>query len=502
MDTSPFDNLTRVLGTRRTVLSLLGGLATLAAAGTHPTRAKRHKKHKKPCKSPKQKCGGTCLAVLTDNDNCGACGNRCANGQACKNGSCKGSTTPQGCQPGACCEDNQICNGDGRCRDGACQPKPTCQPNGATFLATSGLVCCSENFSSNAGATGVETTCLPGELGNACLTTGDCRSGACVGYQCTGCSAGEGVCDGYCVSLTSQSNCGTCGVLCGRSEFCAAGCQERYVFESNSPTASAARVLVEPDAFFVADNRNDCVRQYSSGGVLQYTYGVCGTNGTDNQHLWRPQGVVTTGNLVLIADGINSRFQIYQRGGGVLGSFGTKGTGPYQFDVVSDIALDADGNIYVADSNNCRIQKYNSSGQYLMTFGAGYGFDNTHLQFPEGICLDRRGNLYVADKWNSRVQKFDSDGNYLQTFGVQGHGPGQFSFPSGCVVASNGDLFVADYINNSVQQFTSRGVLVRSFDDTAWDIPFGVTLDAHENLYVADETLGLVRYHLAADSPS
>ena len=479
-------------------MQFLGGVAAVAATSSEPAVARR-KKHKKPCKSPKQKCGGTCLAVLTDNDNCGSCGNRCANGQTCKNGACKGSTNPQGCQPGACCEDNQVCNGDGRCRDGACQPKPTCQPNGATFPVTSGLVCCSENFATNAGATGVETTCLPGELGNACLTTGDCRSGECVGYQCVGCSAGESVCSGHCVSLASQSNCGACGNACTRAQFCQDGsCQDRYWVDMELNVGSVDGLTVAPDgAILVARYLQNCVQEYNTDADLLYTYGVCGVAGSDATHLNHPQAVGISDNRVFIVDEGNDRIQIFNRKGSRYTSVGTRGSNTTQFIFPADIIFDGDGYFYVADYGNERIQQFRPSLSYVQSYGH-QGQGGIYELFGS-VAVDRQGNVYGTAKQTAGVPKFASDGTYLETLGGSISDPVPVSVLWACRVASNGDIFVAE--RTRVLQFTKRWQHVRTFSGWATDIQ-ALHLDEHDNLYIASTDSSIVRYHLAAPTPS
>ena len=180
MDDSHFDQLARAFGalrTRRTALLLLGGVAAAPALGTSDAEAKPKKKRKKkPCKARWKKCGGKCVSLQTDDNNCGACGNRCPANQTCRAGQCETSLPPG-------CPDNQVCNGNGRCRAGVCQPRPTCSGNGVTFRQGEGQ-CCSENVSCQAGTTGVDCTCMPGDVGNACLVNSDCETGSCIGYQC------------------------------------------------------------------------------------------------------------------------------------------------------------------------------------------------------------------------------------------------------------------------------------------------------------------------------
>ena len=509
MDRSMIDRVARAMSvrkSRRVATSFLGAAAAWSLTRTEPGWATHKKKHRKPCKAPKKKCGGKCLSLQSDNHNCGACDNRCAADQTCKNGACKGTANPQECQPGACCEDNQACNGDGRCRDGACRPRPTCHSNGETFPASDGTPCCSENSASNAGTTGIEITCLPGELGNACQTDGDCRSGSCIGYQCVGCSAGEAVCSGHCVSLASQSNCGTCGNTCSRGAYCQGGsCELRYEMDLQWPVGACDDVYTTSDgAVYIAFGAQHCVREYTAAGQVQRTYGVCGTPGSDNLHLDTPNGVAADAFYVYVADYLNDRIQIFSRTGSAsaIGRINNgSGNGTNQLDGPTDIAFDASGNFYIADYVNDRVQKFSSGGTHLLTFG-GSGTGDGQIQGATGVAVDRHGNVYISDRIGIRVQKFDSDGHYLDKYGTLGHAPGEINLPLDVEVASNGDVFIADYFNGRIQQFTRNWDLVRIFEGAPLTSPPAIHVDAIDNLYIADVNYGVVRYRLAASAPS
>src|SRR5581483_416708 len=95
----------------------------------------------------------------------------------------------------------------------------------------------------------------------------------------------------------------------------------------------------------------------------------------------------------------------------VAGEFGT-GTG--QFQRPAGVAVDREGNLYVADSLNHRIQKLGPDGRYLATLGGGV---SRMFQEPWGVAVDASGNIYVADTWNHRIQKFDRDFKPLLTWG-------------------------------------------------------------------------------------
>ena len=90
--------------------------------------------------------------------------------------------------------------------------------------------------------------------------------------------------------------------------------------------------------------------------------------------------------------------------------------------------MDNSGNVYVVDRSNHRIQKFDSSGNFVM----GWGSEGTGPgQFfrPEHADIDSAGNIYVADKGNNRIQKFTSAGAFVTMWGTFGSGDGQFNNP-------------------------------------------------------------------------
>src|SRR5688572_17979175 len=88
--------------------------------------------------------------------------------------------------------------------------------------------------------------------------------------------------------------------------------------------------------------------------------------------------------------------------------WGTEGTENGQFKVPHSMAFDSEGNIYVTDTNNHRIQKFTSDGKFITKWGTE-GNKDGEFSIPEGIDLDSHENVYVADTGNSRIQKFTSD---------------------------------------------------------------------------------------------
>ncbi len=167
--------------------------------------------------------------------------------------------------------------------------------------------------------------------------------------------------------------------------------------------------------------------------------------------------------------------------------WGTQGSGPGQFNQPRSLATDAAGNVYVADLQNSRIQKFTADGTFLTQWG---GFAPAS---PAGVAVDAAGNVYAADRNNHRIMKFTSDGAPLQTFGSFGSQPGQLSAPEGVAVDAAGNIYVAEYSNNRVQKFAPNGgsIMVigggRGGGDGQFELPTDVAVDALGNVYVADD---------------
>jgi len=134
--------------------------------------------------------------------------------------------------------------------------------------------------------------------------------------------------------------------------------------------------------------------------------------------------------------------------------WGAAGSGAGQFNYPQGIAVDFYENVYVADTGNNRIQKFDSHGNFLHQWGS-QGFFNGQFRQPTAIAADPRGvgYVYVLDSLNCRVQQFDQWGNWLATFGSCGTGQtanttkGQFYQPQGISVGSDNSFDVTDYFD-------------------------------------------------------
>lgn len=189
--------------------------------------------------------------------------------------------------------------------------------------------------------------------------------------------------------------------------------------------------------------------------------------------------------------------------------WGAQGTGEGQFNHPRAIAIAPDGSIYVADTMNHRIEKFDAEGKFLLAWGSrspAQPQDQPPAPAPEGtfnepwgLAVDNQGNVYVADTWNHRIQKFTGDGKFLLewgTFGTPGpenptQGPGQFWGPRGVAIGPDDNVYVTDTGNKRVQVFTPEGQFVAAFGgggplDGQLDEPVGIAVAPDGTIYVAD----------------
>lgn len=159
------------------------------------------------------------------------------------------------------------------------------------------------------------------------------------------------------------------------------------------------------------------------------------------------------------------------------------------------VALAPDGSIYVADTGNSRIVRFDSKGTVLASWGSRSAdgevppSSGTFIE-PWGVVVDSQGNVYVADTWNHRIQKFDANGKFKQEWGSFGQeGTDYLWGPRGIAVSSEGRVYVTDTGNKRVVVFDSSGNFLREFSRTEeiqLDEPVGIAVDSRGNVYVAD----------------
>ena len=225
--------------------------------------------------------------------------------------------------------------------------------------------------------------------------------------------------------------------------------------------------------------------QYVSD-VGSYGYG-------DDQYKWPNAVAVDTNNNMYIVDKNNFRILKYDSEGNFVTKWGSEGTGNGEFQTPYGVATYDDFfdgiYVYVSDSfNNC-IQKFDSYGNFVTKWGS-YGTEQGQFDDPKGLDVDTSGYVYVADYGNHRIQKFDSDGNFItQWYGPSGYGD-ELNQPYDVGTFENAFVVVADTGNDRIQCFDDKGNFIAKWDGSEegnegiLDQPSGIAVESSGNGYV------------------
>ena len=250
-------------------------------------------------------------------------------------------------------------------------------------------------------------------------------------------------------------------------------------------------------------------------GSASYTYSGDGGSAI-NAGFNQPYGVVfdSAGNIY-IADYSNSRVRKITVATGIITTVVGTGTGGFagdagqatsaQINNPTGLAFDSAGNLYIADYNNHRIRKVNTSGIITTVAGlAGFGYTAAHdggaatsatLNNPRGVVADAAGNIYIADTGNNRIRKVAVGTGIITSVTAS------VNTPYAIVIDTLGILCVADYGNNRVIKVTSDGTVTTvagGTGNTAYNgdgitatsanlwIPNMVALDSAGNIYITD----------------
>lgn len=198
---------------------------------------------------------------------------------------------------------------------------------------------------------------------------------------------------------------------------------------------------------------------------------VIGGPGIAPGQFQQPDGLAVDkdGNLY-VADSKNNRVQVFKPDGHYLASFGLSGNREGEMSEPWGVAVDSDGNVYVADTWNWRIQKFDKDFKFEKAWGKG-GQDVKDLQQlfgPRALALDANGDLLVVDTGNKRIVRYSVDGEGKKSFGKDGSGPGEFKEPVGIAIGGNGDIYVADTWNGRVQHFDRDFNFVNEIKVDGW----------------------------------
>lgn len=148
--------------------------------------------------------------------------------------------------------------------------------------------------------------------------------------------------------------------------------------------------------------------------------------------------------------------------------------------------------VFDADPPNRLIRKIGTAGKKHTLTEPGQ-FSN-----PTNVAVDSDGNVYVSDTFNDRVEIFDADGNFVSTFGKAGDGPGYFSRPKGIAVDADGHVWVADSVTDRLQVFTREGRVLLVMGGHGllpgqFTALLGVTIDKLNRVFTSEQYVARVQ---------
>jgi sugar lactone lactonase YvrE len=295
---------------------------------------------------------------------------------------------------------------------------------------------------------------------------------------------------------------------------------------------------------YVADTANHVIRLIKPNGMVSTLAGLAGNadsnNGVGgNARFSAPFGVaVDTAGNVYVADSGNNTIRKITPAGAVTTLAGLAGhpgsdDGPgkaARFRNPRGVAVDAAGNVYVADMSNYCIRKIDPEGTVSTLAGKtgepgnadGVG-SNAQFCNPYAVVADAVGNVYVADGANNTIRKVTPKGTVITVAGLPGYAgnidgsadAARFSNPEGLALDAAGNVYVADTGNNAIRKLTPEGLvstlvpLATATNAIAgmanWEIPLkspdGVTVDKAGNIYIVDTDNQCIRKLAVRSSP-
>jgi len=182
--------------------------------------------------------------------------------------------------------------------------------------------------------------------------------------------------------------------------------------------------------------------------------------GVINEGLRDPVGLAidTENRLLYVVDTQQDQVLVYDADTfKLLRRIGTGGknhylTTPGDFALPDGVAVDKEGNVYVTDTLNNRVEIFDAEGQFVSLFGK-HGDGPGYFGRPKGIAVDGDGHIWVVDEYQDRVEVFDREGQLLAYFGGHGRYPGQFSAAVGIAVDKDNRVFVTDQYPGRMQMF-------------------------------------------------
>lgn len=253
---------------------------------------------------------------------------------------------------------------------------------------------------------------------------------------------------------------------------------------------------------YVTDKGNYRVVVFNRNGEFLFDFGSQGEAhpAPGQKATWKPGAFMfpygididdETGNI-FVADMINRRINIFDQGGSFIDWFPKGPYGGNADDIFpTDIAV-SKGKVYVV--NPYELLTFSTDGKFEKTFGMP-GSDDGQLDRPNGVAVAGDGTIYVADSNNKRIQAFDSEGNFKWVFGTPSKDINDtdtdFGIPRNISVGPDGNIYVADAFHFNIKVLSPTGELLaamgkRGVDDGTFNFPNGIDVTKDKTIYVVD----------------
>ncbi|XP_022780915.1 E3 ubiquitin-protein ligase TRIM71-like [Stylophora pistillata] len=204
------------------------------------------------------------------------------------------------------------------------------------------------------------------------------------------------------------------------------------------------------------------VKVFSSDGTYLRSFGY---KGGKEGELNSPEGIAIDNDdgTIFIADSDDHRIQLFSGKGVFLNKFGEKGNLDHQFGSPCGLSIGSDGNYIVADDENEKVMIFSRTGQFLRSIGSEgsfttathciqkFGTQDGEFDGPTYLSINKAEHLMVSDLRNDRIQVFELNGKFIGKFGTKGKKIGQFDGPSSTAILGDGRILVVDVGNGRVQ---------------------------------------------------
>jgi uncharacterized protein (TIGR03663 family) len=263
-----------------------------------------------------------------------------------------------------------------------------------------------------------------------------------------------------------------------------------------------APVDVETDVagnLYVIDSATKKLQKFDAQGNFLAAVDIR-ANPTDLNEQSQPWGLTIGPNGdIVVADTFGWRLRVFDKDLKPIGGFGqapdtTKAPGPFDLFGPRDGVIDSQGNLWVTDTGNDRIQVYTLGGQYVRTVGSS-GSGPGQFDEPVGLSIGPDGAIYVADMFNRRVEVLNPDGSFRSQFPVEGWGGQEVNDKPYLRVLKDGRVAVSLPALNVVRIYNSAGAVVGTINPTDEPLsrPYGIVETAGGKLWVVEGGSGRLR---------